>query len=110
MPLDLRGTADLPVCRFHGTHCRLGDNWPIERPPEPFDALLDLRAAGREKLGLPAEPHPRDVWQTDRHEKVPKSELRERRQEIDQAVAVQRAKNDQILAELRDERAATEGN
>jgi hypothetical protein len=112
MPLDLRsGTADLPVCRFHGVHCRMGGNWPLERPPEPFDAVLDLVIEAKQRLGKPFDPHPRDVWQTDRHEKVPKSELRQQEREAVALVVGLRAHNDQIEARLRDERDRnSEGN
>ncbi|MER5473731.1 hypothetical protein [Streptomyces sp. NPDC002685] len=107
MPLALhRDTGDLPVCRFHGVHCRMGANWPMERPQEPFDALLELVIEARRSRGMPTDPHPRDLWQTDRHEKVPKAELRQREQETQELLAAATARNDQIEAGLRDERAA----
>lgn len=107
MPLALqRVTDDRPVCRFHGVHCRMGANWPTERPDQEMDELLDIMAAGRRKAGLPVEPHPREVWAVDRHERVPKAELRQRDEEAQALLAAARARNDQIEAELRGERVA----
>ncbi|WP_328449890.1 hypothetical protein OG780_19395 [Streptomyces sp. NBC_00386] len=101
MPLALhRDTADLPVCRFHGVHCRMGARWPTERPDQEMDELLDLIASGRRKAGLPVEPHPRDVWATDRHEKVPRAELRQQAQEAQELLAEARVRNDQMEAAI----------
>lgn len=106
MPLALRpATADLPVCRFHSVHCRMGANWPTERPGTEMDELLDLITVARRKQGLPVEPHPREVWAVDRHEKVPKAELRQQQQETQELLAAARARNDQIEAELQGEQA-----
>lgn len=101
MPLALhRDTADLPVCRFHGVHCRMGARWPTERPAQEMDELLDLMAAGRRKAGLPVAPHPREVWATDRHEKVPKAELRRWDQETQELLAEARDHNAQMEAAI----------
>ncbi|NMI57100.1 MULTISPECIES: hypothetical protein [unclassified Streptomyces] len=97
---------NVPVCRFHGTACRLGANWPLRYEEGPVDDLLDIRAAGLRRLGLEVEPHPRDLWATDRHERVPQEELDRQKRELEELIAAQRAKNDQVEAELRDARAA----
>jgi hypothetical protein len=101
MPLALhRGTADLPVCRFHSIHCRMGARWPTERPDQEMDELLDLMATGRRKAGLPVEPHPREAWATDRHEKVPRAELRQRELETGELLAEAHARNDRMEAAI----------
>lgn len=81
----------------------MGARWPTVRPPAP-DELLDLVIAGRKAAGLPYEPHPRDVWATDRHERVPDAELREGKREAAELLDRLKAKNERTLAELRGER------
>lgn len=93
-----------PVCRFHGTACRLGANWPLRYEPGPLDDLLDMRAAGRFRRGLEPEPHPRELWAVDRHERVPAEELAREEREAEELLVSVRARNDQILAELLAER------
>lgn len=93
-----------PVCRFHKTACRMGANWPLRYEPGPLDDLLDIRAAGRRSRGLEVEPHPRDLWAVDRHERVPQEELDREEREVEELLTAIRANNDQILAEIRGER------
>jgi hypothetical protein len=101
--------AEAPTCRFHGQHCRMGANWPLKYVEGPLDDLLDIRAAGRRRLGLEVEAHPRDLWAVDAHDLVPPAELARERREVEDLLAGLRAQNDQIVAELRGERAATGG-
>lgn len=99
--------TDAPVCRFHGTSCRLGANWPLAYEPRPDDDLLDLLADARRHCGLEVAPHPRDVWRTDRHEQVPADELARQKREADELLTALRARNDQLEAEIRGECATT---
>ncbi|MFF4836581.1 hypothetical protein [Streptomyces sp. NPDC001315] len=91
---------DAPVCRFHGTHCRLGINWPLPYPGRPEDDLLDLVAEARRHVGKEPLVHPRDLWATDRHEQVPPEELAREKQELEELLAAARARNDQIETAL----------
>lgn len=89
-----------PVCRFHGTACQMGRNWPLPYEASPMDELLDLHAAGRRAAGLEVAPHPRDLWAVNRHEQVPPAELAREKAEIDRLIAEQQARNAAIEAEL----------
>lgn len=91
---------DAPVCRFHGTACRLGRNWPLPYEPGPLDELLDLHAAGRRAAGMPVSATPRELWAVERHELVPPAELAAERAELGQLIAEQKAVNAAIEAEL----------
>lgn len=92
---------DDPVCRFHGTACRLGANWPLPYEERPDDALLALFADARRSLGLEVAPHPRELWAVDRHEQVPAEELARKKQEGEELLVAARARNDQLEAEIR---------
>ncbi|MFF4839268.1 hypothetical protein ACFY2G_04295 [Streptomyces collinus] len=85
-------TAEAPVCRFHGTACRLGLNWPLPYVPGPLDDLLDL---------MNAAPHPRQLWAVDRHERVPPAELAREKEELAQLIAEKTAENDRAEAAMR---------
>lgn len=89
-----------PVCRFHGTVCRMGADWPAERPHDPVDTVRDLCRVARLRGGLPVDPDPRTLWAVQRHEQVPAAELLEREREVQAAIATARADNDQTLARL----------
>ncbi|MFE9391189.1 hypothetical protein [Streptomyces sp. NPDC006784] len=92
-----------PVCRFHGTACVMGARWPLERPADPMDDLRDLIIEAHEAMGSPCDPHPRDLWRTDRHELVPLSELAEQAAELELLLAEARAENEETIARLRGE-------
>lgn len=97
------------VCRFHGVHCELGANWPLDRgvvePAEvQMDDLFDLIAEGRRKAGLAVVPHPRDLWAVGRHEEVSAAELAERGREAAELLAAAKAENEALEAQLRGER------
>lgn len=97
-------TSKVPTCRFHGTACRMGANWPLPWPHTRQDiALRDLIRESQIKAGKEVGPHPRDVWRTDQHEKVPEAELRQRERELEELLASLRAMNDQMEAEMREE-------
>lgn len=98
----LLGESDrgVPVCRFHGTACRLGVNWPLPYPGRPEDDLLDLLAEARRHVGAEPFTHPRDLWRTDRHEQVPPDELARQKREAEELLAAARARNDQLEAEI----------
>ncbi|MBO7938943.1 hypothetical protein ABZX99_02960 [Streptomyces antibioticus] len=96
-------------CRFHGVHCRLGANWPLDRAvvePESaqLDELLDLAAQGRRKAGLPVDPHPRDLWAINMHERVPEAEIAQRKREAAELLAEMQARNEALETQLRAER------
>lgn len=94
----------VPVCRFHGTACRMGVNWPLPFPQERDVPLLDYIRELEQASGEELEPHPRDVWRTDTHEVVPQAELDEEERQLQELLVSLQARNDQIEAELRDER------
>jgi len=96
---------DAPECRYHGTYCQLGANWPLDRTVvDPagvqMDDFLDLLHQAHRKAGLPVGPHPRELWAVDAHERVPEAEIAQRDRETAEALAEAHAKNERILAEL----------
>lgn len=94
-----------PVCRFHARACRMGANWPLPWPGLKADAeLIDLFRAAHIRVGKEVGPHPRDIWQTDAHEVVPQAELDKEARELQELLVSLQARNDQIVAQLRDER------
>ncbi|MFI6856508.1 hypothetical protein [Streptomyces sp. NPDC050416] len=92
--------TNAPVCRFHGTACRLGANWPLPYPGRVDDDLLDLIGDAKRSCGLEVAPHPRDLWATNRHELVPPAELARQKQQFEKLLAAAKARNDQEEAEL----------
>jgi hypothetical protein len=92
--------SNMPVCRFHGTACRLGANWPLPYPGRVEDDLLDLIGDAKRHCGLEVAPHPRDLWATNRHELVPPAELARQKQEFEELLAAAKARVDQEEAEL----------
>ncbi|MFJ2964250.1 hypothetical protein ACIPIC_18365 [Streptomyces collinus] len=92
--------TNAPVCRFHGTACRLGANWPLPYPGRVDDDLLDLIGDAKRSCGLEVTPHPRDLWATNRHELVPPAELARQKQEFEELLAAAKARTDQEEAEL----------
>ncbi|MGX9887354.1 hypothetical protein [Streptomyces sp. NPDC002276] len=103
------GRPAAPVCRFHGVHCELGANWPLDRAVvDPagvqFDELLDMIHRGRRAAGLPTDAHPRDLWAVDRHEQVPAAELAERERHAAELLAKAKADNAALEAQLQGER------
>lgn len=101
--------ARLSVCRFHGEACHMGARWPLPWPASSLDELRDLVRDGRRKAGRPLDPDPRELWAVERHEAVPQAELDQRAREYEQLLARLKAENDQIEAQLCEERAVTEG-
>lgn len=100
--------ADGPVCRFHGQHCEMGRNWPLDRAAaDPvgvqMDDLMAMIQRGRREAGLPADPTPCELWAVERHEQVPAAELAQYAREAAEALAEAKAKNAVIEAELRGE-------
>lgn len=100
-----------PTCRYHGTVCEMGANWPAPYPgnqmdDDLWDWILSLKRTDAE----PAEQHPRTVWAIDRHEQVPEAELQQEQREYEELLASLQARNDQLEAQLRDERDTAPSN
>lgn len=87
-------------CRFHGTECQMGARWPAPRPVHPVDEFIDMIREAKLSDGQPVGPHPRDVWATDRHERVPDAEIRERAAELAELIAEAEAENEVMYAAI----------
>jgi hypothetical protein len=92
-----------PECKFHGVHCQLGANWPLPYPRDQEIELVDLIRDAQRATGQEVEPHPREVWATDRHERVPDEEIAQRERELAEALAQAKAWNDALEAQIRGE-------
>ncbi|MDX2708095.1 hypothetical protein PV350_35410 [Streptomyces sp. PA03-6a] len=91
-------------CKRHGQACAMGANWPIPYPGQSIDDLLDLVIVARISKGEEPRRHPRDVWATDEHVPWTAAELEQQARELEELVAAQREKNDQIEAQIRADR------
>lgn len=101
-------SVDGPVCRFHGQHCQMGRNWPLDRAvADPvgwqMNDLVELIREAERAAGLPVGPSASELWAVDRHEQVPAAELAQRARELAEALAAAEAENEAMEAQIRGE-------
>lgn len=100
-------TVSVPECRHHGQTCGMGLNWPQPYIHDQEDDLVEMVTAARRACGRETTPTRRERWEIHVHERVLAAEIEQRAREVAELIAAQKAKNEQLLAELLAERDAS---
>ncbi len=88
------------VCRYHGVHCQLGARWPL-RYAEYHDAgLIDMIRNAKIRCGHEVGPDPREVWATDRHDRLSRKEVDAQEREMAELIAEAKEVNEEVLRRL----------